>query len=756
MQHFISNCYLDGRGVIDENISEGHRWLLKAAQNVGANQMERIQAQEQVLFEYRRAHFDNPHLPSSPPITPVVEMEWMLNSIILNQGGYWWTTYPSNQVLGSSEIRDAIAEQRDLIVKNALEEQLGLLELEKSITPETLVKVKQQVVKDVQSVQPKRTDHAKALEVMHDSIKAALEKLTPDEAKGVLEMAFTCYVLHKPTDHQARDEFINAEIGNDAIASNGNDNCLKKFTMQARNEESLNLLKENIDTAVVLNTAFVRKVAHLGYDDTVRLLEAIQTAILYFNKSPRGNILKAAIDNTDPVFEIINGIPKFYAPALHEAVRKHRFSCLMELLRREAEVDLKYVLRNEHGIETPLSLAVQTLQPFLVSAFLSYGENPGQKNPATGYNSLHLLCQVDVQDRDSALFKSWPRFGDYVVSRNTEIPEEKIEFDMIASQALIFELLLSHSNLHIDDEDENGYTALDVCISVSNVPLVRKLIDSGTKLDRVSSKKDGISYLVKAILVSRLGGAACLEIQRLLLQKNPGLLHSAHHHKDPILWAADVSSQPSWNLLLDHGALPTTLDFMNNNILHLALFEQRFQTAALFLSDIIRRYGRGMAQSLFRGQNDFGMTPIHLWVHIRSQTRESLAGSEARDYDDEFINAIPTPEATDEAFLEIIQGEELLDASVVNISDIDGQTPLHYIVRTNQLSLAKIFMTQAGANAAARTKNGEDALAIAKKYGASEEMKTLLRIQDGSSLISICRKLSLFIFIGWIIFYIFS
>lgn len=680
-------------------------------------------------------------------------MEWMLNSIILNQGSYWWTTYPSNQVSGSSEIRDAIAEQRDLIVKNALEEQFGLLELEKSITPETLVKVKQQVVKDLQSVQPKRTDHAKALEVMHDSIKAALEKLTPDEAKGVLEMAFTCYVLHKPTDHEARDEFINAEMGNDAIASYGNDNCLKKFTMQARNEESLNLLKENVDPAVVLNTAFIRKVAHLGYDDTVRLLEAIQTAILYFNKSPRGNVLKAAIDNTDPVFDIINGIPKFYAPALHEAVFKHRFSCLMELLRREAEVDLKYVLRNEAGIETPLSLAVQTLQPFLVSAFLSYGANPGQKNPATGFNSLHLLCSVDVQDRESPLFKMWPRFGGYVVSRNTDIPKEKIEFDKIASQALIFELLLSHSNLHIDDEDENGCTALDMCIGASNVPLVRKLIDSGAELDRLSSKKDGISYLVKAIMVTRSGGAACLEIQRLLLQKNPGLLHL---HRDPILWAADVSSQPSWNLLLDHGASPTTLDLMNNNILHLALNTRRFQTAALFLSDIIRRYGRGMAQSLFRGQNVFGMTPIHLWVDIRSQTRESLAGSEARDDDDEFINATPAPEATDEAFLGIIQGEELLDASVVNISDIDGQTPLHVIVRTNQLSLAELFMTQAGADAAARNKNGEDALAIAKKYGASEEMKTLLRIRGGNSLISICRKLGLFIFIGWIIFYIFS
>lgn len=728
LQHFIGDCYLDGSDIIEKNIPEGHKWLLKAAQNVSANQMELTQAQEQVLLEYRVAHSNNPDLPSSPPITPAIEMEWMLNSIILNQGGYWWTIYPSNQVARSKEIRDAIAEQRDFIVKDVLEKQLGRLELEKSITPETLVKVKQQVVKDIDSVRPKRTDHAKALEVMHGSINAALERLTPDEAKGLLEIAFTCYVLHKPTDHEARDKFIRTELGNDALASNGNENYLRELTMKARNVEALNLLKENVDPAVVLNTAFVRKVAHLGYDDTVRLLEAIQTAVLYFNKSPRGNVLKAAIDNTDPVFDYINGIPKFYAPALHEAVQKRRFSCLMELLRREAEVDLRCVLRNGPGIETPLSLAVQTLQPFSVSAFLSYGANPGQKNPATGFNSLHLLCDVDVRDRDSALFKSWPRFGGYVVSRNTsEIPKEKIEFDMKASQALIFELLVSHSNLHIDDEEGNGATALDICIAKRNVPLVRKLIDSGAKLDRVC-RELGLSYLLKAIVISHMDETASLEIQRLLLQKNPGLVHSTHNDKDPILWSAQFSSQPSWNLLLDHGASPTTLDHIKNNILHLALLKRRYQTAALFLSDIIRRYDRCMAQSLFRGQNVFGQTPIHLWVLSRSHIRESLAGSEAGDDDDEFIIPMPAPEATDEAFLEIVQGGELLDASVVNISDNKGQTPLHYIVATNQLSLAEIFMTQAGAHAAARTKDGDDALAVAEKCGASEEMKTLLRI----------------------------
>lgn len=118
-------------------------------------------------------------------------------------------------------------------------------------------------------------------------------------------------------------------------------------------------------------------------------------------------------------------------------------------------------LADEACIETPLSLAVNTLQLFFVSAFLSYGANPGQKNPETGSNSMHLLCSVDVRDPNSTLRNRWPRFGGYVVVESLfEIPKEKIEFDMKASQALIFELLLGHPNLDIEDENDDGNTTL--------------------------------------------------------------------------------------------------------------------------------------------------------------------------------------------------------------------------------------------------------------------------------------------------------
>ena len=43
-----------------------------------------------------------------------------------------------------------------------------------------------------------------------------------------------------------------------------------------------------------------------------------------------------------------------------------------------------------------------------------------------------------------------------------------------------------------------------------------------------------------------------------------------------------------------------------------------------------------------------------------------------------------------------------------------------------------VFLNQAGADVAARNKNGENALAVAEKSGASEEMKTLLRIRGGN------------------------
>lgn len=94
--------------------------------------------------------------------------------------------------------------------------------------------------------------------------------------------------------------------------------------------------------------------------------------------------------------------------------------------------------------------------------------------------------------------------------------------------------------------------------------------------------------------------------------------------------------------------------------------------------------------------------------------------------------AIEFRDATNEALLEILLGEELLDESVVNIADHKGQTPLHIIVATNHVFLAEIFLSQAGADAAACNKDGEDSLAIAEKSGASEEMKRLLRIRGGT------------------------
>lgn len=253
-------------------------------------------------------------------------------------------------------------------------------------------------------------------------------------------------------------------------------------------------------------------------------------------------------------------------------------------------------------------------------------------------------------------------------------------------------------------------------IVMGNVHLVRKLIDSGTKLDRVRRNDSGAQlYLHRAISVSQINEVASLEMQRLLLQKNPGLLHLTDHHGcDSLHWAIRACSQTSWNFLLDLGASPTTLIRFDDNILHFPLREQRIRIAALFLGDIIRRYDRSLAQSLLRGQSVDGETPIHSWVQ-RSPHNEA---TEFRD-------------ASDEALLKILLREKLLDDSVVNVADREGQTPLHIIAATDQVFLAEIILTQVGADAAARTKEGDDALTVAEKCGASEEMKTLLRIRGG-------------------------
>lgn len=112
------------------------------------------------------------------------------------------------------------------------------------------------------------------------------------------------------------------------------------------------------------------------------------------------------------------------------------------------------------------------------------------------------------------------------------------------------------------------------------------------KLDRVGSNDPEALCLQKAIIVSSFDEVPGLEVQSLMLQKNPGLIHLVDHHSiDFLPWGVDCGSLPSWNLLLDHGAAPTTLNKSNNNLIHYPLCELRSQTTALFFSNVIRRYG---------------------------------------------------------------------------------------------------------------------------------------------------------------------
>lgn len=138
--------------------------------------------------------------------------------------------------------------------------------------------------------------------------------------------------------------------------------------------------------------------------------------------------------------------------------------------------------------------------------------------------------------------------------------------------------------------------------------------------DHTYKKPSSLRALMKQ-LAWKFKGAFCRRI-------NPELLNLTNRHSvDCLTWAVNECSR---NLLLDFGASPATLNKLNSNILHFPLREQRFRIAALLLSDIIRRYDRAMAQSLLRGQNDNGETPIHFWVHRDPQNNEAMDARDSR------------------------------------------------------------------------------------------------------------------------------
>lgn len=165
-----------------------------------------------------------------------------------------------------------------------------------------------------------------------------------------------------------------------------------------------------------------------------------------------GSELLNLINNNEIIESGSNYDPERLLPPIHAAVAKRRLSCLAEILRLDLEingevlnkvdVETVFIIDPLHGPETPLQLAVRTLQPYIVCLLLAYGANPNWKHPWTGRNVLDTICRINVEEEEDV--REWAR-GCYT-EQDRPTYERKLE-DMKLAQRVILHLLLNCENM---------------------------------------------------------------------------------------------------------------------------------------------------------------------------------------------------------------------------------------------------------------------------------------------------------------------
>lgn len=426
LRHFIGLCYIEGDGV-DMDVEEGLHWLLKGATNETSSELILTEIRESCMREYVLADKR-----ISQDVSPATVKEWVLDGVFLLGAGYWY----------------------------CFDEPV----------------------------------HQLKLKLARKSFSDALECLDEGEIDRIVGLGFTVYMAGTPSEQESKLRKMNG-LGLQIDA----DNCTGLVRIAVFSVDSGLIERLRADNTVPLNLFWdlrlVRGLAHYGYDDSLRLLHGIDLenrTTAQMHGEFIGSELLDSINNNETMESGSKHNPERLLPPIHGAVAKRRLACLAQILRLDltigdqiiikVDLDMPFIVDPLYGPETPLPLAVRTLQPYLVCLLLSYGADPNWKHPWTGNSVLHTICHINVEEED---VREWA-WGCYTAQdRPTYL--QKIE-DMKLAQRVILQLLLNCENIDLQAQDRNGHTPLRVCVS-RNAMFIPVLMERGCRLSEEETEE---------------------------------------------------------------------------------------------------------------------------------------------------------------------------------------------------------------------------------------------------------------------------
>lgn len=284
----------------------------------------------------------------------------------------------------------------------------------------------------------------------------------------------------------------------------------------------------------------------------------------------------------------------------------------------------------------------------------------------SGNTALHFAAEWGLQDAVTALITKGAKTE--AKNANGETPL----FSAAKNDEPEILQVLVNNGCKVTARDNLGSTALHIAVRWGNPKSVARLVNIGAEID--AQNVSGKSPLAEAALVGKQ------DIANLLLMKgaNPNKTDTAG--RTVLMDAIKTKNTDIIRLLLSKNANPQIQDFMGRNCYHEAAL-----TGDTEIISMIRRAG---GNPLSRDKN--GITPFSLVL----------------DKDPVIIREVLGTDTT--------------------ISDSDGNTPIHFIVRNKKSSALLKTLINAGYPADTRNSDGYTPLCIAVEKGLKELSRILL------------------------------
>lgn len=134
---------------------------------------------------------------------------------------------------------------------------------------------------------------------------------------------------------------------------------------------------------------------------------------------------------------------------------------------------------------------------------------------------------------------------------------------------------LIQANKNVDAQDDQGYTALLICVLTGYMGGVQRLVSAGADVNLAASS--GVTPLHSSVSKGHI------EILEYLLKHDASVYATDRYRQTPLFRAASTGSALGVKLLLNHDAKVNATDSTNSTPLHFAIENQHGDIAVMLL-----------------------------------------------------------------------------------------------------------------------------------------------------------------------------